>query len=112
MRKEFLSDRAFAACRFESAAQIRHAEKLIEYVRDGHPEANKLSDEYHEKWGNLKLFDDEGKFVAMPEKSKTENLKESKDELIEMTNKVREIEEKNWNLLFDHLKKYLRDWWD
>lgn len=104
----------------EVAAQIKHAECLIQNWIDDDFESQ-LFEAHNKKWGKTKSFSKEVKvgnktyhqFEITREKTTTEDLKKQEaKEYREIITKAALAREKNADLLFAHIRKYIDEWWD
>jgi len=104
----------------EVAAQIKHAEDLIEKWREDEF-CKDLYDAHDEKWGEMvdlsKPVEHNGSryhiWDMSREKATTPELKDQeKKEWMAIHQKADEAKEKNLDELFAHMRKYIQGWWD
>lgn len=104
----------------EIAAQIKHAEDLIQNWRDNNW-CEDLQEVHERKWGSTvdlsEPIDVNGKQMwswnISREKATTPELKkQEKREQRAIYQAMENAEEECWNSIFDHIKKRGRNWWD
>lgn len=104
----------------EVAAQIKHAEDLIQNWHD-HNWCEDLQKAHEEKWGDTvdlsEPIDVNGKTIytwdMSREKATTPELKDQeKKEQRVIYQAMEDAEQQNYDELFSHLRKHIQEWWD
>lgn len=89
--------------------EIAQVESIIDRLYENNY-CDKEYEEHNKYWGDINYSGDD---IFLSKKAVKEGRqKEERDAIMKIHDKATELEEKDWNDLFDLMKKNMRNWWD